>query len=99
MAAEWYDVDFPNLRTRGFRRTSEPAYYNCVAFAVGDLKRKWWPGDYPCWAVDYWPPDAPNEETAAAFILALATVGFEPVNDGAHESDFEKIAIYARDGV
>jgi hypothetical protein len=78
MAIEWYVIDFPKLRTLGFLRTSEPAYYNCVAFVVGDLQRNWWPGEYsPFWSIDYWPKGVPNEETVAAFQMALATVGFE----------------------
>ena len=100
MAEELYDADFPNLRRLGFLRTSEPAYYNCIAYAVVDFKRKWWPGDYPpSWSVDYWPSGVPTEETLQAFVLALATVGFELSNGGSHELGVEKIAIYALSGV
>ena len=70
MAEELYDVDFPNLRSLGFERTSEPAYYNCIAYVAGDFKRKWWPGNYhPFLSPDYWPKGAPNEETLEAFVL------------------------------
>jgi hypothetical protein len=100
MAEELYDVDFPNLRKLGFKRTSESAYYNCVAYAVGDFKRKWWPGDYPpFWSVDYWPDEVPKDETLEAFVLALATVRYEMSNDGNPELGFEKVAIYALGGV
>lgn len=100
MAEELYDVDFPNLRTLGFKRTSEPAYYNCIAYVAGDFKRKWWPDDYPpFWSVDYWPAEAPKEETLEAFVLALATVGYEPASDGAPESGAEKAANYALHGI
>src|ERR1051325_6682921 len=96
MAEALYDTDFPNLRKIGFTRTSEPDYYNCIAYVVGDLKRKWWPDDYPPhWSIDYWPPNAPKEETFDAFATALATVGFQLSNDGGLEAGFEKIAIYA----
>jgi hypothetical protein len=100
MAEELYDIDFPNLRILGFKRTSEPAYYNCIAYAVGDFKRKWWPGDYsPFWSVDYWPKDIQKEETVGAFTLALATVGYSVCNNADPESGIEKIAIYALNGV
>jgi hypothetical protein len=99
MAEELYDADFPNLRNRGFKRTSEPAYYNCIAYAVGDFKRKWWPGDYPpYWTIDFWPDRLPHGETLGAFVLALATVGYQPCTDGNSEVEIEKVAIYALDG-
>jgi hypothetical protein len=100
MAEELYDTDFPHLRALGFKRTSDPAYYNCIAYAVGDFKRKWWPGDYhPFWTVDYWPPSAPKEETLEAFVKALSTVGYELCSDGVLEPNFEKLAVYALSGV
>jgi hypothetical protein len=100
MAEEHYDTDFPNLRRIGFTRTSEPDYYNCIAYVVGDLQRKWWPDDYPPnWSVDYWPKYAPKEETLDAFSTALATAGFVMSNDGNVEQGIEKVAIYALDGV
>jgi len=91
-----YDRDFPDLKKLGFRRTSEPAYQNCIAFVVGDGKRKWWPGEYhPGWSLDYWPNGVPQEESVGAFVQALATEHFEPCLDGSREEGFEKIAIYA----
>jgi hypothetical protein len=100
MAEALYDSDFPNLRRTSFTRTSEPDYYNCIAYVVGDLQRKWWPDDYPShWSIDYWPPDAPKVETLDAFVAALGTVGFVMSNDGNVELGIEKVAIYALDGV
>lgn len=100
MAEALYDSDFPNLRKSGFHRTSEPAYYNCVAHVVGDFKRKWWPGEYaPYWSIDFWPENVPKEETLTAFVLALATVGYEPCNDGVLEAGIEKVAVYALNGM
>jgi len=43
----------PNLRKLGFKRTSEPAYYNCIAYAVGDFKTKWWLAT----TLRFWPVD------------------------------------------
>ena len=63
---------------------------------VGDLQRKWWPGEYhPRWSDDYWPPDAPNEETLSAFVIALGTKRYTPCDDDSLDPGVEKIAIYA----
>jgi hypothetical protein len=84
------------LRTLGFERTSDPAYYNCIAYVAGDLRRKWWPGDYhPFISPDYWPKGAPNAETLEAFVLALSSVGYTLCADGEPESGIEKAALYA----
>ena len=99
MAEELYDTDFPNLRRLGFERTSEPAYYNCIAFVAGDFRRKWWPGDYhPHMSTDYWPPGVPEEETLEAFVQALASVGYEACDDGYLVPGFENAALYAIGG-
>lgn len=96
MPEEYYDTHFPTLRQEGFKRTSEPAYYNCIAYVVGDLQRKWWPGEYdPVWSDDYWPENVPRDETIAAFVMAMATVGYEPCAEGTLEPEFEKIALYS----
>jgi hypothetical protein len=53
MPEEYYDKHFPNLRRLGFKYTSDPGYDNCIAYAVRDYKRKWWPGEYhPDWSDD-----------------------------------------------
>jgi hypothetical protein len=99
MAEELYDTDFPNLRGLGFERTSEPAYYNCIAYVAGDFRRRWWPGDYhPHMSPDYWPPGVPQEETLEAFVQALATVGYEACDDGNFVPGFEKVTLYAVGG-
>ena len=96
MAEANYDRDFPNLKTLGFRRTSEPAYYNCIAYVVDDFIRRWWPGEYhPRWSDDFWPEGAPNEETLSAFVIALGTIRYALCDDGGLEPGVEKIAIYA----
>lgn len=99
MPEEYYDTEFPNLGREGWQRTSEPANYNCIAFAAGDLHRFWWPNLYaPEPSDDYWPTGVPNEETVAAFVSALATRGFTPCADGEMEAGFEKLALYALHG-
>ncbi len=67
MPEEHYDREFPNLRAAGWTRTSEPANYNCIAFAAGDTSRYWWPNPfYPDASDSYWPDGAPNLETLEA---------------------------------
>ena len=98
MAEEFYDRDFPDLRRLGFSRTSDPAYYNCIAFVVGDFRRKWWPGEYhPKWSTDFWPLPVVEgrEESVEAFLQMFATEKFEQCDDSTLEAGFEKIAIYA----
>lgn len=74
---------------------SETTAYNCIAWAAGRTDQPWWPS-----ATDdtYWPDGVPNEETIEAFILAFATLGFEPCDAGDPERGYEKIVLYARDG-
>ncbi len=97
MPESYYDKHFPKLKSLGFRQTSPPDYYNCIAFAVGDLQRFWWPGEYPPKSRDYWPSGVSNAATLEAFSKAFATVGFARCSDGKMEVGFEKIAPYALD--
>jgi hypothetical protein len=92
MAEELYDRDFPNLRTLGFERTSEPADYNCIAYAAGDLDRWWWPSGR---ADKYWPLPVPQKITVQTFIDVFATLRYSACFDGLLESGFEKVALYA----
>ena len=96
MPEEFYDKEFPNLAREGWQRTSEPANYNCIAFAAGDVTRFWWPNlFYPEPADDFWPHGVPHEETVEAFVQAFATCGYVVCEDGCLEPGFEKVAIYA----
>ncbi len=96
MPEQFYDIDFPNLKSEGWQRTSEPSPYNCIAFAVGDISKYWWPNPaFPDPCDDYWPPEVPNEESIGAFIQAVATVGFVRCDTDDLEQGHEKIALYA----
>jgi hypothetical protein len=98
MPKEYYDEDFPDLKRLGVEPASDPAYYNCIAYVAGDLKRKWWPGEYhPVFSSDYWPPGVPDKDNLEAFVQALSTVGYEydPSFDGSLEQGVEKVALYA----
>jgi hypothetical protein len=77
MPEKYYDRDFPNLKRLGYKYTSDPAAYNCIAYAAGDETRSWWPNRYhpseP--SDDYWPIDN-HQENVEAFTQALATRSF-----------------------
>lgn len=80
---------FPSLSD--YTVTSPPSRrYNCIAWVAGINNDWWWPN-----GVDYWPSDAPLEASLSAFIVAFATLGYEPCGDGALEEKTEKVAIYA----
>lgn len=66
--------------------------YNCIAWAVGDERRWWWPDPDE---VAYWPVPAPRLETIAAFVAAFGTLGFLPCETSAAEPGYQKIALYA----
>jgi hypothetical protein len=85
---------FPGLAHGDYRITSPAdADYNCIAWAVGETGKWWWPG--PDVEREYGPPDIPREATLAAFQAALGVLGYV-VCDGDHsEPGFEKIALFA----
>jgi hypothetical protein len=72
--------------------------YNCIGHAAGS-RLWWWPADVIGGAI-YWPPGIPRDLTIEAFISAYATIGYADCGqDGRLEEGFEKVAIYAKDGV
>ena len=81
----------PGLRGTEFKITSsiDPAY-NCIAWAIGSTE-DWWQPNY---AVGVWPVQATKQHTVAATIEALATVGYEPCENGDLQDGIEKVAIY-----
>jgi len=89
---------FPQLKTAGFEITSpRDPRYNCIAWAAGDTRRWWWPGEVP---FSFWPAGVLREESVANFIQAFATLGYEPAASGTHDLNYEKLALFASaDGV
>lgn len=89
---------FPNLREDTFTITSpRDARYNCVAWAAGDTRRWWWPGEPP---FSFWPAGIRREESVASFVEAFATLGYEVAESSDHDAAYEKVAIFAsNDGV
>ena len=88
---------FPGLERSSYRITSQQSpLYNCIAWAAECDDRWWWPdamGQY------YWPADVSREETLKAFEEAYSTLGFSLCGNADIESGFEKVAVYAKDGV
>lgn len=84
--------EFPGLRP-GNHTIASPrsGLYNCIAWAVGNDGRWWWPDALD---VYFWPPDLEREETATAFVGLFRRMGFEECHSSALEPAFEKIAIY-----
>jgi hypothetical protein len=88
---------FPQLRSTGYTITSPatPAY-NCIAWAAGVTDDWWWPDPM---GVSAWPPGAPRAESVEAFLTAVESLGYSRCDDAALEPGFEKVALYALDGV
>ena len=86
--------EFPHLDpSTTYTKTSEPTInYNCIAWAVGDANRWWWPDKM---MMGFWPTKAKREEKLEAFEQAFATLGYATCEDGTLEDGFEKIALYA----
>jgi len=88
------EQDCPGLagsQTYEIKSPRDPQY-NCVSFAVGDLRRFWYDAQI---AGYYWPPGAPSADTIEGWLKVFEIHGYvETQNDGL-EPEFEKIAIYA----
>ncbi|MGR3310874.1 MAG: DUF7689 domain-containing protein [Candidatus Brocadiales bacterium] len=92
MSEQYIEKCFPYLMNSGYSVESPATKeYNCIAWAAGDNKTWWWPDPRN---EHYWPPGIPRTETKEAFITAYEMLGYTLCKDAAHESGFEKIAIY-----
>jgi hypothetical protein len=89
---------FPGLRRSSFEITSpRDARYNCIAWAAGDTRRWWWPGEAP---FSFWPAGVEREESVANFVTAFGTLGYEVGGSPDYAEEYEKVAIFASsDGV
>ncbi len=83
---------FPQLNAENCRLTSpaDPAH-NCVAWAVRECGRWWWPDPME---QSYWPRGVPRVETVEAFHQAFAQLGFTERSGATQEPGTEKIAIF-----
>lgn len=91
--------NFPNLiHCDHSQESNQTPAYNCIAFAAGDQRRKWWPvpkvlrgGQW------FWPDGIPTTSSFENFIAAFALLGYEPCENADFEENVEKVAIYGRE--
>jgi hypothetical protein len=97
---ERIEAVFPRQRGTAYRVTS-PAdrKYNCIAWAAGDTTQWWWPIQLDPLEKPSWPPGVPRLETLDAFREAFATLGYVVCDDDRCEAGYEKIALFALEGV
>lgn len=85
--------NFPNTVHDPFLATSPPTTsYNCIAWAANDNSRWYWPDPHGYY---FWPVDIPREENVRAFILLFESLGYIKCDNGNHEPEYQKVAIYA----
>lgn len=91
------EEDCPGLFLGGYEILSaaDPKY-NCVAFAVGDLTRYWYDCDVSGY---YWPPGVGSADSLEGWMKLFAVHGYVETEDATLEPAFEKVALYAIDGV
>jgi hypothetical protein len=87
MPGSWPQHLFPGLNVK----SPLDRRYNCIAWAVENTTKKWWPDPM---GIGYWPPNVLRAETLDAFIRAYETRGYSACPDGTLEAGFEKIALY-----
>lgn len=66
--------------------------YNCIAWALGETDRCWWPGGYGC----YWPVGVMAAVTREAFRWCFAGRGYQPCDDGGLVEGVEKLCLYEK---
>ena len=94
--AQELELYFPRLKGTNYVPSSpQDRHYNCHAFAMGEIDRRW---DTIRTAGVYWPEGVPLIPTLDAFHQAYATRGYIPCNDGQIEMGFAKVAIYVKNG-
>lgn len=95
MPGSWSPYELPNLTSHNSAvKSPQSNAYNCIAWAVGDNTRWWWP--VPLRGINYWPRGIPREETLDAFVRAFATLGFSACADGFLQDGVEKVALFAK---
>lgn len=89
--------EFPNSANDPFIKTSEVTpIYNCIAWAANDNSR-WYEPD-PM-GIYYWPSDVPREYTIKAYVQLYELLGYKKCSNGEFESNFEKVAVFAKKNI
>lgn len=85
---------FPNLKRTGFTATScKTTQYNCIAWAVEDNSRFWWPDED-----GYWPEGLEKKNTVDTFLKMFGTFGYSISDNPDLETGFGKIALFVESG-
>ena len=83
---------FPRINKKNHSVVNDQSrFYNCISFAAGDTKKKWWPAFPPD---AYWPAGAPFGDSVNSFVKAFETLGYKVCPDGSYIEGLEKIALY-----
>jgi hypothetical protein len=91
---------FVGLQRWPWERTSAPSeHYNCIAHAIGDSGRWWWPGGVtdPAPGEDYWPEAGASDEQLQDFLTPFEQLGFERCAAGELDAGLDKVAFYLDD--
>lgn len=84
---EGREAKWPGLRGTGHRRTSDPADYNCIAWAAGD-KSRWWSHISGCeWR-------GTRTALTKGLTETFESLGFERCDGAEAEEGYEKVAVY-----
>lgn len=87
---------FPKLADVEKKKTSEiDPKYNCIAWAFRDTTRHWWPNQRR----SYWPHQVAGKSTLEAFQGWFAADGWEETTSTELELGYEKVALFAKEGV
>jgi hypothetical protein len=101
--ADWLStitqIQLPGLKPDNSEKLSEVSgKYNCIAFAAGDVSRRW---DPPIDGVldpgQYWPKGAPEDFDLTSLIKVYELHGFSLYLGETNNGDFDVIALYAHD--
>ena len=93
-----YRQHFPRLTDDNHKQTSQSdPTYNCIAFAANS--RLWWQPKSMIGGPRFWPPGVPEDETVDAYVKAYEFKGYTVCLDGSFEDGYEKVAIFAKNGV
>jgi hypothetical protein len=87
------EYDCPGLASAGYAiKSAADPWYNCVAFAVGDLENFWYDAKVNGY---YWPPGCASADTIEGWVEVFLRHGYtDALLDGSFQSEFEKVAIY-----
>ena len=85
---------FPNLTNEGFEIVDRPSErYNCIAYAVGDTMKWWWPD-----GINYWPPWATETNRIDSLKEAFAGLGYEQCDHSDTEVGYQRVALFEVNG-